>query len=232
MATRNDDFPEDTLLGRTHLLYLGDQGKNLGEVRLFFDAKGGLASTQRAAIGLSREWPEDAALKKLQEDTKLAVNEINKNLAQQAAPLPPAPPPAASPAPIPVPPHPTYTASARCQPCHSEAFGVWLKSGHARAFAALQKAHQDFNPQCVGCHTIGYGRPNGFQSATTTPMLINVGCESCHGPSGGHPGAAGKEYGHVDTSFCVTCHTKENSPDFDPATYIPKVRHWKDAAGR
>ncbi|HXH27711.1 MAG TPA: multiheme c-type cytochrome, partial [Candidatus Polarisedimenticolia bacterium] len=88
------------------------------------------------------------------------------------------------------------------------------------------KASQDYNPQCVGCHTIGYGRPQGFVNAKATPGLIHVGCESCHGPSGQHPDAVAKGYGAANTEFCVTCHTHENSPDYNPATYLPKVRHW------
>jgi hypothetical protein len=61
-----------------------------------------------------------------------------------------------------------------------------------------------------------------------TPGLVNVGCESCHGPSSRHPDEELEGYGRTSLRSCVTCHTTENSPDYNPTTYIPKVRHWDD----
>ncbi len=243
--TRNDDFPEDTQIGKARIFAVADQGKMLGEVRLFFNPQRGIASTQRNIIALSREWPGDPALEKLAETTKLAVNEYNKAQTEALSPFAtssPAPPPRSAKAPqeagssAPSPqapeaaaPEVSYTGSERCAPCHAEEVAVWKRSGHARAFAALEKARQDYNPQCVGCHTIGYGKARGFLNAKATPQLASVGCESCHGPSSRHPEGQGRGYGGTDTGFCVTCHTKENSPDFDPASYIPKIRHWTEA---
>jgi len=55
-----------------------------------------------------------------------------------------------------------------------------------------------------------------------------VGCEACHGPSSRHPESVQAGFGKTSVSGCVTCHTRENSPDYVPATYIPKVIHWKE----
>ena len=33
----------------------------------------------------------------------------------------------------------------------------------------------------------------------------------------------------VYDDFCVTCHTRENSPDYMPAQYVPKVIHWDES---
>ena len=243
MQTRTDDFPEDSKIGKASILYVGDQGKFMGEVRLVVDARKALASTQRALIGLTRDWPEDETLAKLMETTKLAINDYNKAQTEAASPF--AAPPAAGPAAAPPPGHAAapagtpggaaagggYTGSARCGTCHATEYDVWSRSGHARAWQALVKAHQDYNPTCVGCHSVGFGKPQGFVSASATPLLIDVGCESCHGPSGGHPEAVGNGYGATDTRFCITCHTAENSPDFVPALYVPKIRHWGQAKG-
>jgi hypothetical protein len=220
--TRTDDFPEDSMVGSTRILYIGDQGKNLGEVRLFFDASGRIAGTQRNIVGLSREWPEDAILARLTQTTREAVNDYNKTQAEAANPFAAPAPGSAHEA--------LYTGSDRCAPCHEREFAAWSRSGHARAFATLVKASQDFNPRCVGCHTVGYGQPRGFVDVRATPDLVNVGCESCHGPSSRHPDVVLKGYGRTDTSSCGTCHTHENSPDYNPAEYIPKIKHWKDAA--
>ena len=222
MITRSDDFPEDTQFGRTRLLFAGDQGKVLGDVRLFFDAKRSVTSTQRAIIQLSREWPDDPRLAEVMDRVKVGVNEYNKKKTMADSPF-------AAPAVAAVPQEPAYTGSDRCATCHEQAFAVWAKSGHARAFETLVRAKQDFNPKCLPCHTIGYNQKGGYVNPQATPLFENVGCESCHGPSSRHPEAMQSGYGKVDVTFCVTCHTRENSPDYVPAEYVPKVIHWDGA---
>ncbi|MFQ5878377.1 MAG: multiheme c-type cytochrome [Acidobacteriota bacterium] len=227
--TRDDDFPEDTRFGNTRIFYVGHQGQHLGEVRMVFGPDGHLASSRRATIRLTREWPEDPVLAQLMESTKVAVNEYNKARAEAAGPFRAASGEAGgAPATRPSATGPGYTGSGRCAECHRQEYSIWSRSGHARAFDVLVRESQDFNPKCVRCHTIGFGRPQGFVNARATPHLVHVGCESCHGPSQGHPEERAEEYGRTDTAACVTCHTKDNSPDYDPATYIPRVRHWSD----
>ena len=222
--TRTDDFPEDTQIGRTRIMYVGDQGKDLGEARLFFGADRRIASTQRSSIPLTREWPEDPALAGLMERAKVAVNEHNRARAEAVNPFREG---TRASAPSPPVEH-AYKGSEHCGSCHPKEFALWKGTGHARAFNTLTGAHQDFNPKCVGCHTVGYGRPGGFTNAKASPELVDVGCESCHGPGSRHPETIGGGFGRTDTAFCVTCHTRENSPEFDPATYIPRVRHWPE----
>ena len=234
MQTRPDDFPEDSLFGRTRLQYIGDQGKNVGEVRLAFGDKRALATVTRTVVGLNRDWPDEPALAALMERTKIAINEFHKDQAEASNPF--AAPPAGAAVPLvtargggaPA----AYTGSERCQPCHEQEYATWSKSKHAHAFDILEKVHQDFNPTCVGCHVIGHGQTTGFVNARATPGLKNVGCESCHGPSSRHPDAVLQGYGITSTADCVTCHTRDNSPDYDPELYIPQVRHWQEGAGR
>ncbi|OLD67502.1 MAG: hypothetical protein AUI52_00340 [Acidobacteria bacterium 13_1_40CM_2_68_10] len=220
MMTRTDDFPEDTEFGRAHLLYAGDQGKVLGEIRLVFDAKGAASSNQRSIIQLTREWPDDPKLAEVMETVKVAINQYNKEQTLAMSPFAaPTPPPAEA----------AYTGSDRCALCHEQAFTVWAKSSHAHAFQTLLSAHQEYNPKCLPCHTIGFGQRGGYLNPQATSNLINVGCEACHGPSSRHPEQIEAGFGRIDVSSCVTCHTRENSPDYVPAEYIPKVIHWKEA---
>jgi hypothetical protein len=234
--TRDDDFPEDTKLGRTRLLYIGHQGMHVGEIRARFDGEGRLSAPERHTVQLTRAWPDDPELAELVETTTVAINEYNKRQALASSPFAQPEPDAeranAAASGGAVPTQKTtaaFTGSARCAACHEEAYAIWSGSKHAHAFDVLVEANQNFNPKCVGCHTIGFGRPQGFVDVTTTPTLTHVGCEGCHGPSNGHPEEVGAGYGRTDTRECVTCHTRDNSPDYDPATYIPKVRHWTDS---
>ena len=110
--------------------------------------------------------------------------------------------------------------------CHEHA--IWAGTTHAKAFDILVKNQQDFNPTCVGCHVIGWQKSGGFVNASATPGLVHVGCEACHGPSNGHPDS-GAPYRGATLDGCRVCHTSENSPDYNPATYIPKVIHWDEA---
>jgi hypothetical protein len=215
--TRSSDFPQDTLFGRTRILYIGDQGKNLGEVRLKLDDEGAIASAQRSVVGLTRDWPEDETLAALMDRTRKNINEWNRQQASAVNPF----------AATPTGNQPVYTGSERCAPCHEREFQTWSDSSHAHAFDTLVEASQDFNPNCVRCHTIGFRRKNGFVNSRATPALRHVGCEACHGPSSRHPDDDLIGYGRTSVRMCVTCHTRENSPDFDPTTYIPRILHWE-----
>jgi len=143
-----------------------------------------------------------------------------------------------------------FVGSEKCRSCHEPSYVVWRKSGHARAYQTLLDADppRQFDPECISCHVIGWdpGRffpyEGGYQSLEKTPKLINVGCESCHGPGSEHVRA---EMGSDETlqeklrkavviskaeseeKQCLTCHDLDNSPDFDFKTYWPYVAHYE-----
>jgi hypothetical protein len=83
-----------------------------------------------------------------------------------------------------------YVGSAKCQKCHAAAFAVWAGSKHAHAYEELVKAKKpssrQYDGECVVCHVVGLGYKTGFTSEKDTPHLLNVGCESCHGPASEH----------------------------------------------
>jgi hypothetical protein len=89
-------------------------------------------------------------------------------------------------------PMPEYVGSEACKKCHDYAYSVWKKSksGHSHAYQTLVDAKRPSNNQydaeCIVCHTVGFSYKTGFQDAVKTPKLLNVGCESCHGPASEH----------------------------------------------
>jgi hypothetical protein len=96
--------------------------------------------------------------------------------------------PAASPAAAsePAPPEgQTYVGTKRCAACHFDQFMKWKKSGHSKAFDALTVKYQK-DAKCLKCHTVGYGHETGFKDKATTPDLVAVSCENCHGPGSKH----------------------------------------------
>jgi hypothetical protein len=213
------------------VLYAGDQGKRLGEVRLTLGAAKEKPSMTAGHVWLTRRYPSEPKLQKLIDETIARVNEAHRRMAEgtaaSAVPAAPAPVRAGGipqPEPGTSPRLPFLTAQA-CQSCHGEAWQVYQASAHAHAFETLRKANQDYNPECVSCHVTGFNEPEGFLDARHTPNLVDVQCEACHGNAAEHVRDPQKAYGAVPPRRCFGCHTKENSPDFVFFKYWEAIKH-------
>ncbi|NQU26641.1 MAG: hypothetical protein HQ567_35600 [Candidatus Nealsonbacteria bacterium] len=119
----------------------------------------------------------------------------------------------------------------RCRECHEKESHTWDDSPHAHAWASLQKKGAHVDPDCQRCHTTGYGLPGGFVSAKRSAAMVQVGCESCHGPSQAHA-----DDDEIQTAYyaraadrCTGCHDRENSPEFEFDPYWAKIRHGKSS---
>jgi predicted CXXCH cytochrome family protein len=119
-----------------------------------------------------------------------------------------------------------FVSSSHCISCHATAYAVWQHSKHAKAIEILKSVNREFDSSCVRCHTTGKGQVGGYEDLNRTPELANVQCEACHGPGRAHsanPNAF--KMAKLDSTVCLQCHTKSNSPDFEFAHYWPKVKH-------
>lgn len=156
-----------------------------------------------------------------------------------------------------------YLGSEKCGECHDAEYEIWKGTPHSHAFDSLTVAYAQasddptlkmrvrvdriHDPECINCHTVGWDPQevvrfdSGFTGVQTTPHLLGVGCENCHGPGSKH--VALEESGadeavllserqklhlSVDTAevkLCIKCHDYENSPDFDFSTYWPQIEH-------
>jgi hypothetical protein len=151
-----------------------------------------------------------------------------------------------------------YVGSTACQDCHWQDYKHYLHESKDGVLEPLQHvidspkwdtivatAHgsrsnfekhivaqgHSWNPDCLRCHTTGYGEAGGFKSVTATPNLVGVGCESCHGPRSGHVAwerwESGKREGMAQppqpwvkppeprSRTCARCHDNKNSPQFN-----------------
>ena len=59
----------------------------------------------------------------------------------------------------------SFQTFPRCAECHAPQTLFWLSSAHAKALEPLQEAKQLLNRECIGCHSVGFGHPKGFQTA-------------------------------------------------------------------
>lgn len=87
---------------------------------------------------------------------------------------------------IAIPANARYVSDKKCYLCHKQQAKSHIKSAHANSFKSLTDNNQDKNPKCLPCHTTGYGKPGGFVDVKSTPDLIGVGCQACHGPGSAH----------------------------------------------
>lgn len=148
-----------------------------------------------------------------------------------------------------------YAGSSSCKGCHEAAYAVWKKTPHSHAWETLEKrAAVDGwpvpkHPDCVRCHSVGYGDKSGFINPAKTPELKSVGCEACHGPGQLHVDTMSKlaqtekstgksanpeelrkavlagKLRRADARGCVECHDFDQSPGFDFAERWKKIEH-------
>jgi len=155
-----------------------------------------------------------------------------------------------------------HIGSAACGKCHPTEYSALRDSRHAKALDLLRRPAPEVwsvpphkrgvaglgKPECLPCHTTGYGRPGGYPAAALPPSaggsrvgaptpqaMAGVGCEACHGPGKAHaddpkrPRAIHRLSGGCPECsvlpICRQCHDDANDPDFDPRTALPKSKH-------
>lgn len=135
----------------------------------------------------------------------------------------------------------SFVGAKACRECHPAQYESWLTTKHTASYADLVVHDRWFYPDCIACHTTGFGygtgfaigdkpmslmamHPLGLPSApgaggdSTFPLgFESVQCEACHGPASLHC-TDSKQKGtirrDVPTEVCVECHTPKNSANF------------------
>jgi hypothetical protein len=83
-----------------------------------------------------------------------------------------------------------FVGSEACKKCHEESYRIWKASPHSHAYQTLEQAKRpslrQYDGECVACHVTGFAYDTGFTNEKQTPVLINNGCENCHGPGSLH----------------------------------------------
>ncbi|MFN0078313.1 MAG: multiheme c-type cytochrome [Prosthecobacter sp.] len=126
-----------------------------------------------------------------------------------------------------------FTGSESCSACHAEDYAIWQKSGHAHAFDALLYRQSDADPNCIACHTIGFGSESGYRREFAGKRMTHVGCESCHGPGSTHveQRTLSKEptfkFRPLAAADCTTCHHGEFSRTFEWDEFWKLIAHGK-----
>ena len=161
-------------------------------------------------VPLPKNAPKDPAVEALMRKHDKVVNDANRAAFANLKPPPLGPDDVA------------YVGSAACSGCHQPAYTWWSTTAHGHAYRTLQERNKEYNLDCVGCHVTGYEQPGGSTVTHNRELaLVNVGCESCHGPGAAHAKNPEKVGMIRDTpaSTCVQCHNAQHSDLFDYETY-------------
>jgi len=200
--------------GATYLVGSAGQGRYLGRVEVIFDAEGKVDRMESAYLPVVKQWGRRAAVDSLLFAYYRDVRKLVETTAFQKETVAALKEPAVE-----------FVGNEACASCHAGPSAQWATTLHAQAQATLVREDKDHDPECQQCHTVGFGYRTGFSTPELTPDRWNVGCESCHGPGARHVAAPDSTYGAVTAETCRTCHTPDRSPDFDYATYEPKIAH-------
>jgi peroxiredoxin len=128
-----------------------------------------------------------------------------------------------------------FVGSESCKSCHAPQHALWQDSAHAHAFATISKQGKP-DETCVRCHVTGFGEEGGYPAGGQA--MVNVGCESCHGPGEKHVAEGARRKGTilalsdkcdscVILQICGSCHDGKWDPDleFKLEEKLAKIRH-------
>lgn len=210
-------------MNRSLVYFVTNESRALGLLHLQLAKVGPLQVAGNEIRLLQDKIPQDAAFRQLMQDyraevrrTRLVVDDPN-NLSADMVPG--------------VRTVATYTGTDKCLACHPSAAAVWTASAHAQAFKTLIARGADADPKCIGCHTIGFGSSSGYRREFGANRMVDVGCESCHGPGSLH--VREKEgdtsiqftFRPLDAGDCQKCHHGEFSRPFDWSQFWALIKH-------
>lgn len=202
---------EPLLINGVHLVKVAPQGVEIGSLVLTLDGNNAIRGVRGNIISLTDDFPPDAFLLEPVDAYHACLEDYKDELLGSEQKDPDA--------------GGYFTGYAVCESCHAAQTDHWLGTDHAGAFDELVAKNQDYNPECIPCHTTGFGYTGGFIMPGLTSEMEGVQCEMCHGAGGEHLEDQSLPYGVVSQDKCLTCHTEERSPQFDYGSAYLAIRH-------
>lgn len=195
-------------VGNSWVIWVGDRGRRAATLFVSWTSGGWEVVPEMAYLG--PDTPGDPAVAAKVEETLRRVEAENREALGRLS--------------RPAPPEGSYVGASACAPCHGKAHEVWRKSRHAKATEDLAVDHQQENPDCLLCHATGVAEPGGYPRPDVD--LAGVQCEACHGPGAGHPPR--RLAVPSASEGCTRCHTRRDSPLFDPSAFELLIRHGRE----
>jgi hypothetical protein len=210
------------LIKSTVACYGGEQGQYIGRTVLTLDARRRMTTGDNETFILGPDIPDKKEIAGLVKGFNDSFNEKLQKLQKEQAAK------AAQQQAKGAPEH--YLGGEVCARCHPTEAEQWKSSKHAQAWGSLVAAKKDTTATCIGCHVVGFNQPGGYKDQASAANMTGVQCESCHGMGSTHD-AFSTTPRKVTEQTCRICHTKDASPGFDYALYLPWVTH-KDTGAK
>lgn len=199
---------QPVVVGKTLIVQAGGSGRYIG--RLDLNLKNGdIADYSYHLVKMTQDMPSDPDISKIVEDYEQAFFKDKK----------PRPHIAVYPDTL------SVIDPSTCNDCHSAQYKQWAGTMHAKAFDIIDRRMKIYNPDCLSCHTTGFGNNKGFITVETTPQWKHIGCTECHWMNAKHLTDPSIKPLPVTEKTCLRCHTNKNSPDFDYNKYLKNIEH-------
>lgn len=199
------------LINGVQVVKVAPQGVEIGNLVLTLDGNNAIRGVRGTIVSLTDDFPPDDALLEPVDAYHACLEDYKDELLDIEQKNPDA--------------GGYFTGYAVCESCHASQADHWLGTEHAGAFEKLVAKNQDYNPECIPCHTSGFGYTGGFIMPGLTAEMEGVQCEMCHGAGGEHLEDQSLPYGGVSQDTCLPCHTEERSPQFDYESAYSSIRH-------
>jgi hypothetical protein len=116
----------------------------------------------------------------------------------------------------------TFAGALACASCHRRHFKDWMLTPHSIAYIDLVRIKREEDPECIGCHVIGWKK--GGYAEPADRRLADVQCEACHLPEKTHHATAPMLFQDY-VAVCRTCHTEEFALTSDHTRMMKYVAH-------
>ncbi len=135
----------------------------------------------------------------------------------------------------------SYVGVKSCKMCHKgkkkgEIYEKWEQNKHSKATEALIEKGKASNPQCLKCHSTGFGEGGYDPTAEDKDKFAGVQCEACYGPGSdykkisvmkSHEESVANGLIVPTEETCVKCHNASHHKDleFDFKSAWKKIEH-------
>jgi hypothetical protein len=215
IPSSDENYSDPYMLGNTLVLNYGTRGMRMAKLNLELDVDQNIISYRHEVFKLTKSVKDSVKLESWYRDYNDEVKEAYYKQADIRKVVESG--------------QSDFVGAQACSACHENAQSVWEGTGHSGAYSILERVNKEYDPECIGCHTVGFNKSGGFIDLSVSSHLIDVQCESCHGTGRDHlesNGILSTENSNWSLEkICAQCHIGDHSPNFRTSLYWPMIEH-------